>query len=1409
MHSKITVHLEENSFELHLLADYRNYNLLLVAAELGDAYFVKFMLNGGFSTDAYNTNAQTLAWYEHHFEILLMLLQNNLEFPLMSITDVEECPDIIKNFIAISKQLNDAILKEDKTKILEILEENQSLKYFYNLANESALAFALKNKLFEMYRLLISKNVRFGPFEDFNKLKENMRVSELNKLRTIHIEESICPPDNHMRILQSNSCFGHDTTDVEGKFIIIQKTFEALNSNPFMKLILMIVAASRNFRIIFDFNKKSVDFIDPTADSSTKGLFYLTGRIYIGAKELLDPNNEHQVFGTLAHELCHYAMNLVYNNLAKPYLKDDNNMRKKFERILEHCKLNSNGESIINDVFMLYSSSVHHAELIVRVPHLIMHYFKEPERLGKVRKTFNKLFNFFEKQVVPQMKKALPKIIKNAKKDIDTKNQEIQCYQIKNKILMVLCIISLFTTAIAIGYAHYESLQIQRIEYLKVSNVTYRGVQVELQNLIGNDFNAYNMIKSEYVNQLLKGEILNFSDLKLDDFVYFKWSNLTNPLKLKFLGSNFLLQGETLKFQDFFDIKSPIFDSLKSKQIVDSLNESVMSIGQVFNDEFLYNFVNNSDARFKTFSFNDAQWNQNVTIQRNFENFVSLISNDKIILPEFSIEQIVENFEKFKLSFVSSEIKNEYSELILCKELAKILKKYYPSKFIFCIDTTYFAEIFNNIKSINDLKVALENIFKPFLSDEFERKFFNALINSETVVLIWDKFDDLFHKEKKNIFEVLKIIKHYSNITQIVKTKILWPTNSKDRIPIKMYTFVPFNQQENDEFVRKSLISEKIEESQIPNYMLRIKNVTDFQESYGEAKTPLLLLLAADLIANDIEIYESMNIYEMYKKFISKKIEIWKEKSEFSRKFISSLLYEYQNFNMMSLYKAYALKSQLEISLSRVRLRVMYQRIPKELTFDEISRMGILYINSPKNFEFTHKSFADFFVAKFIEDELYFKNREISEAELYFRILTFYHSILNSGIRYFIDHFLKSLESRDIHLFDHKLAQVLKTKFSKFLFLKQFDKSHFPTLLNSFKIDHMVLKSLLQIDENETFYTSLFSYAHDFYTKYDPTVIRFSIRSYVSDDEYNKFIMGKNQKGVILFSSYCIHNNNLISANISHDIYILDSNFLNHNDPFYVFESITKNLTNDEFKELLISKIILAPISSPNRTKHYILNDKLWMMVENVFSSTQMKEILSKLFPYTFIEQDLIFLMNKLDKFMNNDEIYQQFFKCDAIYYILANSNTFDLVWNFMSNHTTREQQLRILEHSKFCDIEYLPIEIYTPYNMLFYSLIEVQNIELFVKLTEIYESYFNLPEMQKLITSSSDDFILKLVLITDSKIVELVANYLKRIFDINKKGLEEFLLRKIKPSYLNVFQLSETNEIPEENINILRNLLK
>jgi hypothetical protein len=195
-----------------------------------------------------------------------------------------------------------------------------------------------------------------------------------------------------------------------------QQLYAKINKGEWIEPLLKVAACSDDLNFIFDFNRNSVDEIDPRKHEFVYGVTYPKDCcITIGAKGLLGSGKDKsKVHGTLADEICHFALNLIYSNNCKPYAKDDKAKQQELNQITMACEAKKEDEDIISRVFDC-NPRIWHAELIVRVSHLIAVYKKNAENLAKVQKTFKDLFAFYQHNVMVDIDRELPLIEANFK----------------------------------------------------------------------------------------------------------------------------------------------------------------------------------------------------------------------------------------------------------------------------------------------------------------------------------------------------------------------------------------------------------------------------------------------------------------------------------------------------------------------------------------------------------------------------------------------------------------------------------------------------------------------------------------------------------------------------------------------------------------------------------------------------------------------------------------------------------------------------------------------------------------------------------------------------------------------------------------------------------------------------------
>lgn len=168
----------------NMLADQRDFNLLFLAVESGQTQLMNHLLDlCDIKSTAEGRTVADIAYNLNHFEILSILLKENSRFPIdFKIPKNVETPESLMNFIETTKKMHEAIYALDESSVIEIIEKNPNLRFFYDTDNNSAMAVAITSKAFEIYKIFLSKNITLGPHEIISDLLSHLTTKQRAKL---------------------------------------------------------------------------------------------------------------------------------------------------------------------------------------------------------------------------------------------------------------------------------------------------------------------------------------------------------------------------------------------------------------------------------------------------------------------------------------------------------------------------------------------------------------------------------------------------------------------------------------------------------------------------------------------------------------------------------------------------------------------------------------------------------------------------------------------------------------------------------------------------------------------------------------------------------------------------------------------------------------------------------------------------------------------------------------------------------------------------------------------------------------------------------------------------------------------------------------------------------------------------
>ncbi|XP_064455435.1 uncharacterized protein LOC135366590 isoform X2 [Ornithodoros turicata] len=302
------------------------------------------------------------------------------------------------------KAMHDAIDKGDFDEVEKYLNENRDFKqWLHPDTGRSALCNAREKKELKIYALLMFRNCKLNKAKEKEELFEELNDMEEREYH-YNFHQFCYKCDIPVRLLSISNVSANN--DMFGK---VKELYEKLYKIPMIDTILEVVATDPKLEVIFDFGSETLDRLLGNKHKSKQGLTkYRERRIYLGANR-----GDNDLLGTMAHEFCHHALHMVYNNNGLPYKQDDPVLSPSYLGILDNIK---RSKITLHD--KIAEALDNPKELIVRVPHMLalMHYGKHdtheahmPTGEGKVllQKQVPELLEFFEKYVLEDMKKFI------------------------------------------------------------------------------------------------------------------------------------------------------------------------------------------------------------------------------------------------------------------------------------------------------------------------------------------------------------------------------------------------------------------------------------------------------------------------------------------------------------------------------------------------------------------------------------------------------------------------------------------------------------------------------------------------------------------------------------------------------------------------------------------------------------------------------------------------------------------------------------------------------------------------------------------------------------------------------------------------------------------------------------------
>lgn len=938
-----------------------------------------------------NGKSALVASYEQgRFEVSRILLSNGFIFR------PDELLHEIPRFTEDVKALHTSILNCDRNGIVSFASNYPNEKFAVSTHNLSAAAFALKSDSdgkCELYEFLLSHGFRLSEHENLDEILNQASTHNSSfkkeRMRDVHKKFIKGHTVQHLEVLRAHAKLSHTTSEHELRTfsMLIDAALWDLHEISWIQPVLKVASTSESLTMVFDFEKDSVEQMDPTKSSKVKGTVYPSAAyIYIGAKKLLTESQRNEVLGVMAHELTHFAMKCIFNNNCKPYKSenenssDEDNKRSSNHDIenycnaFEYCERFKEHEQLVSFVFDLYSIDVQHCELIVRVPQMLALYrnHEDQAKLEGCKETYSPLFKYFEETVLRRLNKSLPSLeaknkitelnalgstlwkLENSEISLKPESSKIDNVRADQKLLRIstnfceVTMISIFKS-IKSNRNKYIFMEQRWLQGPRIFKLTVEALNLTTRPILIVDCEGHDWIgiADELLRNGIKSRVVFVTNdssepIKLQKFVLYSkiqhsLSHLTRESVRSLYKATVCFQGEIVKLKDILDESSLDEDfPLKLQQ------KNIIEIGK---------HINHSSKPFVPRNFIPMTDPENC---REIDEILDASPNYEAILivdqPGMGKSTVLEMITKR----IKGKSPNKWIVLVHLKE--------YASEYQYDGDES--ETTFNS-----SLRISTFFCEKIMKLTSFESKIFKHLFRINRVVFLLDGFDEIVPSFNNFILNLIRGIRSVSNNQLWISSRPHLKTDLIQTLDPKVFSLKPFSEECQNKFFRLKFKHMNFDENSWSDTIEKIEN--SLRPLGDVASNPLLLDMIASLsVEHPKSEYNSENIYSILESFLLKMVEKCMEKGCEAKASVSKQVGER---SIKQFFQKNAFQVVFPFTGENETLDILVRKIlnnwfefPANFGVHDLVRTGVMYYDESGKYHFVHQIFAEFYVSKFV-----------------------------------------------------------------------------------------------------------------------------------------------------------------------------------------------------------------------------------------------------------------------------------------------------------------------------------------------------------------------------------------------------------------------------------------------------------
>ncbi|XP_070508868.1 uncharacterized protein [Chironomus tepperi] len=487
----------------------------------------------------------------------------------------------------------------------------------------------------------------------------------------------------------------------------------------------------------------------------------------------------------------------------------------------------------------------------------------------------------------------------------------------------------------------------------------------------------------EVVDPELDRALEIFKILK-DDKESLTYEDLTEPMKCKILHSKIIFQGAETTLNDLIGNDQDTLRLLEPKQIRDNLIKDIkIKFGKVHELTSKYKISERayiSTEVYNSICINDRSNREQIDIESQIEAKKKIFDEIKTEVNESKIFLLVDHAGTGKTTSF--------------EDIAVKLKKCNQNYWVSFINLREHAKILENLKENSDFNlVEILKILLKFVGQktEIELRIFVHLFLNGKLILLFDGFDEISPKYTNHIDKIFKFLRNSSTKNQLwVSSRPHYTEKLKSTFQCSAHQFMPYTKDAKRAYIQNILKSKNIHDKNEQNKLTdKIEHFMSYSDlglvSTKQTDNSLMIENATELFS-DGNAPNIQEYYGLYAALFDRQMQILGKKVDDSDK---NLL---ERFTVLNIHEVLALKvifedsyqKLLNFKLDDLVIMKKWNRIKDKLTNDMIQRYGFVNVDLKHegSINFVHRTYAEFFVAKFIIDSLFDDNFEDSDEEI-------------------------------------------------------------------------------------------------------------------------------------------------------------------------------------------------------------------------------------------------------------------------------------------------------------------------------------------------------------------------------------------------------------------------------------------